>query len=104
MQRELEIDGVSVWINDLQEFGDQPFPDAKKRLSLSEQNFADAIEPIVRICQAIGGKMKTLAPDETEMTVQLTMGLEGDRLVFGLVKTNAEAMISLKFVWKKDSC
>lgn len=100
MDNKIEIDGVTLYVEDLREFGRSQ--DSRSDHRFSVHALTEALEPVARIGQAVGEKMQSLAPDETELTLQLTMGVDGDRLVFGLVKTSAEAMLSVKFLWKKE--
>lgn len=67
---------------------------------LAENSLHDALMPIINLGQKIKCSLQGLEPDETELTFQLSVGIEGNKLFFVLADASAEAQISLKYVWR----
>lgn len=67
---------------------------------LAENSLQNALRPIINLGQKIKSGLQELEPDETELTLQLSVGIEGKRMFFALADANADAQISLKYVWR----
>ena len=96
--RKLKIDDDVVYIKGLDSVGGYA-QDSIKDL-FTENSLQDALKPIVSFGQKIKQGLQALEPDETELTFQLSVGVEGQKLFFALANASAEAQISLKYVWR----
>lgn len=96
--RKLKIDDAVIYIKGLDSV-DGYAQDGIKDL-LTENSLQDALKPIVSFGQKIKQGLQVLEPDETELTFQLSVGVEGQKLFFALANASAEAQISLKYVWR----
>ena len=96
--RKVKIDGDTIYIKGLDSVGGYA-QDGIKDL-FTENSLRDALSPIVSLGQKIKQGLQALEPDETELTLQLSVGVEGQKLFFALANASAEAQISLKYVWR----
>ena len=96
--RKLKIDEDVVYIKGLDSVGGYA-SDGIKDL-LTENSLQDALKPVVSFGQKIKQGLQALEPDETELTLQLSVGIEGKKLFFALADASTEAQISLKYVWR----
>ena len=98
--RKIKIDDDVVYIKGLDSVGGYE-QDSFKDLFL-ENSLQDALKPIVSLGQKIKQGLQALEPDETELTLQLSVGVESQKLFFALVNANAstEAQITLKYAWR----
>lgn len=96
--RKIRIDDDIVYIKGLDSVGG--YAQDGIRDLFTENSLQDALKPIVSLGQKIKQGLQTLEPDETELTLQLSVGVEGKKLFFALADASAEAQISLKYVWR----
>lgn len=89
------IDGLENFSND----GD-PYEDNGIRDLLSLDTLKNALNPIVKVGKIMKQGFSEIAPDEVELTLQLQLGVSADKLVFAIVNTEAQAHLSIKFLWK----
>lgn len=94
----IKIDGDEIYIKGL-DFAGGYAQDSIKDI-LTENSLQDALQPIIKLGQKIKCGLQGLEPDETELTLQLSVGVEGKKLFFALADASAEAQISLKYVWR----
>lgn len=106
--KKIIIDNEVLFIENLEKFGDSD-SGFKENGRLSEflkaktDDFVKALHPIVLVGKAIKTGVAGLSPDEVELQMELKLGMDGDNNVaFAIVKGQAEASVSIKFVWKKD--
>lgn len=99
--RKIKIDDEVVYIKGLESVGGGYVADSISDL-FAENSLQDALKPIVSLGQKIKKGLQSLEPDETELTLQLSVGIEGQKLFFALANTSAEAQISLKYVWRSS--
>lgn len=92
------IDGEELYISGFQSDGYDSF----SLRQISSDALKLLLKPVSKIGQAFRSGLKSMEPDEVEMTMQFTMGMENDKLFLGLAKQSAEAQISVKCAWKND--
>lgn len=101
------IDGETLYITDLMHTGKSYINNSKNNNGKNDPDFTSdhvqsALKPIVKTCKKITEGMYELAPDEAELTIQLSAGVDNNKLFFALASLNAEAQISVKYIWKKN--
>lgn len=94
---QISVDGQTLYVADLDPSG----LDGRGNLSFSSKTFGELIKPITTLGKALHEEIKKVHPDETELTMQLTMGIDNGNIFFGLANMSAEAQLAVKFVWKK---
>lgn len=96
--RKIKIDDDVIYIKGLDFVGGYA-QDGIKDI-FAENSLQDALMPIINLGQKIKRSLQGLEPDETELTFQLSVGVEGKKMFFALADASAEAQISLKYVWR----
>ena len=93
----VEIDGNKLYIDGLRTSGNDGVSDMFK---IKKEELENALEPIAKIGEAITSTVSNAAIDKVEFSAQLSIGIENNKLVFGLLKASSEAQLSVKFVLK----
>lgn len=96
---EVNFDGEKIFLD----LPKQEGPNGARGLSLTSKELEDMIQPITNFANSITKGFKKIEPDETELTLQLSAHADNGKILLGLVDFGAEAMCSIKFMWKKDS-
>ena len=94
------VDGELLYIEGLLSLDGDQFQYNGIRDAFSIDNLKNALKPVAQVGKAIKDGVLELAPDEVEMTIQLQLGVSGDKLAFSLIKASAEAHLTVKYVWK----
>lgn len=100
--KKITVDGETLYITNLVQAGSGYKDNKINLLELSSNDMQAALKPIVSVCKKITHGMRDLSPDETELTIQLSAGVDGNNLFFALANLSAEAQIAVKYVWKKN--
>lgn len=95
------VDGEILYIEGLKSLDGDQFEYNGIRDAFSIDNLKTALKPVAQVGKVIKEGMLDLAPDEVEMTIQLQLAVSGDKLAFSLIKAEAEAHLTVKYVWKK---
>lgn len=95
------VDGEILYIEGLKSLDGDQFEYNGIRDAFSIDNLKTALKPVAQVGKVIKEGMLELAPDEVEMTIQLQLAVSGDKLAFSLIKAEAEAHLTVKYVWKK---
>lgn len=95
------VDGEILYIEGLKTLDGDQFQYNGIRDAFSIDNLKTALKPVAQVGKVIKEGMLELAPDEVEMTIQLQLAVSGDKLAFSLIKAEAEAHLTVKYVWKK---
>ena len=95
------VDGEILYIEGLKSLDGDEFEYNGVRDAFSIDNLKTALKPVAHVGKVIKEGMLELAPDEVEMTIQLQLAVSGDKLAFSLIKAEAEAHLTVKYVWKK---
>ncbi len=96
------IDGETLYVEELKNVDGYHYSDNGVRDVLHLDNLAEALKPVVKIGKLVKKGLQEMQPDETELEVQLQLAISDNVPVFAVVKSGAEAHLSLKFVWKKE--
>ncbi len=92
------IDDELLYIADLATSG----KDVSKDLKFTENDLKKAFSPIMKFGKNLKEGMQELAPDEIEISMQVSLSIENNKFIFGLVNLASEAQFSVKYSWKKD--
>lgn len=99
----VEIDGEIIYVKGLDSSGGKYTDDGALADIISTSTTVQAaLKPILNLGRKLKSELRNLEPDETELTIQLSMGVDEDKLFFALADVSAEAQISIKWTWKKD--
>lgn len=99
----ITIEGEEIYIKNLNTIGGGYSDDGViKDIIESSSTVQAALTPIINLGKKIKAELKNLEPDETELTIQLAVGLDEDKLFFALADVSAEAQVSIKWSWKKS--
>lgn len=94
----ITVDGETLYIAHLITSGPNKICD----YSLTSKAFGELIKPVATLGKALHNELEKISPDETELSLQLTMGIDNGNFFFGIANMSAEAQLAVKFVWKKD--
>lgn len=97
------IDDEPLYIRGLEHHGGGYTDDGIVDRVISSNTIQSALKPIVKLSKMVTNELKKINPDETELTIQLSVGIEEGKLFFALADVSAEAQIAIKYTWKKES-
>jgi len=95
------VDGEMLYIEGINTLDGDQFQYNGIRDAFSIDNLKTALKPVAQVGKVIKEGMLELVPDEVEMTMQLQLAVSSDKLAFSIVKAEAEAHLTVKYVWKK---
>ncbi len=75
--------------------------DSFKKFHLSNEQIKNALKPIIKLGQNVKETIKEISPDQVEITMQISIGIENNNFIFSLVNSTAEAQLSVKYLWNK---
>lgn len=96
--QEIRIDGCSLFFEKLETSGDDAFAIP----SLSADELETALEPIFNIGKGVQTKLSKLAPNDIEISLQLSLAIKNGKVFFIIMNGGIEAQFAVKLVWKKD--
>lgn len=75
--------------------------DSFKKFHLSSEQIKNSLKPIINLGQDVKEAIKEVSPDQVEITMQVSIGIENNDFIFSLVNSTAEAQLSVKCLWNK---
>lgn len=101
--QKIEIDQEVLYISNVNEFDEEYSENGIRDLfSFKSDSLKKALHPVVLIGKTIKKGVWELSPDEIELSLELKLGINNNEPVFAIVNSEAEAHLSVKFVWKKE--
>lgn len=76
--------------------------DGRNIFTLSKSDIKKSLKPILSLGQEVKESIKEMAPDEVEITMQVSVAVDNNNFIFCLVNASAEAQLSIKYLWKKE--
>lgn len=101
--KQIKIDDEILYIEGLQYLGDERYTDDSIRDYINIDTLRSALKPVVKVGKILKQGIQELSPQEVEFTLQLQLGVSGEKLAFAIVNTEAQAHLSVKFSWKRDA-
>lgn len=105
MSKRIEIDGYSIYVEDIYQHNPNQYVDdasvAEKALKWTAEQINDAMKPAASILNSLRNATQKMAPDEMELSMQFEIALNGEVPVFTIVSAEAAAQVAVKFVWKR---
>ena len=98
----IQIDGETLYIKELGNTDAASYVENKMCDSPNLDTLKDVLKPVVKMGKFLKEGLLETEPDEVELTLQLQLALSGNSIVFAVVNAEADAHLSLKFVWKQE--